>query len=1272
MKKSNQENTQEPLLADYSNLKTTGRYVVEASAGTGKTFSILRIYLRFLLDRWAEGQEIEIDRLLLVTFTNAATHELKERLLSFLQQCYAYTSGQLPVDKTDESLLKIIDAYVTANRLSMLDLSQRFQLFLTDFDRAPVHTIHAFCGRIQTEWFPQVGMPIEHKNRVDSRDLLEDICKDYWRSWVHSAKPKDAIIAKYIRATFGKPVNDDNSKVKNSLYKAIGGIEKYLAVDIKPTPLSWQQINPILQNFYDRFAELKQAFEGKNVKKELLNEFSKTKYDTNSMSRSEKVGKYINSPFDFKYCEQLKFLNTSALEKKAKTAKKKNYEAPVWAHLIDQLMQAYSEYEQAQDTILSRVLTDIHLQVVQKCQKENLSTHDLDIKLSLQGLQQSNELAQKLGEHFPCILVDEFQDTDKAQFELFDLIFRASKAEKKAMYFIGDPKQSIYRFRNADINTYLAAKKQADLVYTLATNYRSSTEAVTAVNELFGAVEHPTSAFDEADIPFNKVKVKGAVKGLYSEDESISAAGLRLIVPDDPKLNLQHALAWIANEIDIYLNSPKKLCFIEHGTLQKRNIEAKDIAVIVNKHQQAQELKDLLEKRNISSVVYSKPTVYASDEARWLNYLIDAIVDSKNMYALKRALSTPFFAVSMQDFINWTIQEEPDKRLLAYQELVMSWHKYWSTNSVANTIQKVLNTDATRERIVGLAQGDRAITNILQLAELLENYEQEKGATALAVSHYLKLKRQRASNKEENEEEEVRLDTDDALVKIMTIFRSKGLEFPIVFTALNFVMSSQSANNWIEQPYTSASVLNKVGNEQTQTIIVGKNRKIGTEISVLGQPYEPTVLEYQDIDNAREAIRKFYVGLTRAKYQTVVVEFSKGNANDQPIIPAYLLLNPSERVVQGKKGASKPFNSILTNNEKAYGNLALAKTSFCIEALTTELETVQESVNSGVNMSEANALEGHKTVKIADDYNPPALPELIIKPDWLINSYSGLNKYMSNKAVNIVSEFVEEEPKDVDQLVIEGSNLPTGPDIEPKEKSIFDFEKGANAGTFMHQLFEELEFHRYQEDDHRFEVIKNTCIKHGYDHEKWQNTLNKMVKLAMAKTINIGDAQIQLGSLQPNQILREMEFMFNHNHFDLKALLQVVQPNQQLLDSYLPAFKGHLMGFIDLCFMHNGKVYILDYKSNYLGNSVENYSPEKIADDMQKHRYDLQFHIYAYALHRMLQNSMAGYNYEQHYGGVCYMYLRGLDHNTNTGLYTNTTPTYATIKAMDVILGAQK
>lgn len=1272
MKKFNQEIDITPLVADYSNLKTSGRYVVEASAGTGKTFSILRIHLRFLLDRWAEGQEIEIDRLLLVTFTNAATHELKERLLGFLQQCYAYTSGQLPADKADESLRKIIDSYVETNRLSMQGLSQRFQLFLADFDRAPVHTIHAFCGRIQTEWFPQVGMPIEHKNRVENKELLEDICKDYWRRWVHSAKPEEAIIAQYIRAKFGKPVNDDNHKVKDSLYKAISGIEKYLAVDIKPAPLSWQQINPILQAFYDRFVKLKQAFEGQNPKEVFLTEFTNIKYDRNSLSRSVHSANYINKPFDFGYCDRIRFLGTVELLKKAKSAKKKDYEAPAWADLIDQLMQAYNEYEQAQDAILSRVLTDIHQLVVQKCQKENLSTHDLDIKLSLQGLQQSDELAQKLGEHFPCILVDEFQDTDKAQFELFDLIFRASKADKKAMYFIGDPKQSIYRFRNADINTYLAAKKQADLVYTLGTNFRSSAEAVSSVNELFRAVEHLTSAFDEAGIPFKKVNVKGTAEALYSHDNSKSTTGLRLIVPENPKLNLQNALAWIANEIDTYLNNPNKLCFIEHGTQQKRNIAAKDIAVIVGKHQEAQELKELLEKRNISSVVYSKPTVYASEEARWLNYLIDAIIDPKNMYALKRALSTPFFAVNMQDFMSWTTQEEPDKQLLEYQDLVTSLHKYWSTNSVVNTIQKVLNTDATRERIVGLDQGDRAITNILQLAELLESYEQEKGATPTAVSHYLKLKRQRASNKEENEEEEVRLDTDDALVKIMTIFRSKGLEFPIVFTALNFSMSSQSANNWIEQPNASTAVLTKIKNELAQTIIVGKNRRIGTEISVLGKPFEPTVLEYQDIDNSREAIRKFYVGLTRAKYQTVVVEFSKGNAHDQPIIPAYLLLKPSERIKQEKKDASKPFNSILTNKEKAFGNLALAKTNFSIEALSTELEKVEESGKSRENASEANSSVTPKTVKKNVEYIPAALPQLAIKPDWLINSYSGLNKYMSYKAVNIVSEFVEEEPKDVDQNVMEGANLSTATISEQEENSIFDFEKGANAGTFLHQLFEDLDFHRFREEGHRLEVIRNSCKKHGYDQEIWLNTLDKTVQLAMAKTIKIGDSQIQLGSLQPNQILREMEFMFNHNHFDLKALLQVVQPNQQLLDEHLPAFKGHLMGFIDLCFMHNGKVYILDYKSNYLGNSIENYTPDKLADDMQKHRYDLQFHIYAYALHRMLQNSMAGYNYEQHYGGVCYMYLRGLDLNANTGLYTNTTPTYATIKAMDVILGAQK
>lgn len=1252
-----------PLKSDYSNLQTSGRFVVEASAGTGKTYSILRIYLRYLLDRWSENDDIDIDRLLLVTFTNAATYELRERLLEFLQECYTYCSDPNTPNKIDPTIVQIIQSYTQSNLFTLPVLSTRFQHFLADFDRAPVYTIHAFCGRIQTDWFPQVGLPIESRNRMDSQDLLEDICKDYWRKWMHSTNSEDHLLAQYLRHYFERPLNEGLGYTQKSLLSKINGIERYLKIDLNPAPKPWEETRTLLKNIKEGFQKLQEKFKGKIAQQIILSELERAKKQRDNEGRSLKIANYLNEGYQLKTLDQLKYATKSKL---IKDSNKTDYQPASWTYDLEQLNQNFDELEKAEAAILSRVLFELHAQISKKIQRESLSTHDLDLKLTLQGLQQNPDLGQLLAQQYPCILVDEFQDTDKVQFELFDRIFRASKVKNKVMYFIGDPKQSIYRFRNADINTYLKAKKLADQVYSLNTNYRSSEQAVKSVNSLFGAIEHPTSAFDEPNIPFDPVEVKGTQQELRSPDSVISTKGLRLIIPKFEKENTfskAKALEWIAQEIEKYLDPEKGIHFYNQETKQQSPILAKDIAVLVKSHKDAQALKDLLAKRRISAVLYSRPTVFTSDESRWLSYLIDAILEPKNLNYIKRALSTPFFEVDAQRFIEWAKLSESAEDILSYQKAFAEWRDLWTKKSILYLIQNILNTESTRERIVGLDQGDRVLTNILQIAELLDEYEQHKGASTLAVSQYLKLKRQRAKRRDEDEEDEVRLDTDDELIKIMTVFRSKGLEFPIVFTALNFELRSNRINTWLEQPSidteTPIQEKSNILSQNAEKIIIGKEQKLGFTLKVLDTIQEPTIEEFQSIEQAREAIRQFYVALTRAKFQTIAVEYC-GRTKEIPIIPAHLLVERAPYIPAKKNEKYK--NPLFFDKSSIYDTLAQNKGDFSIEevsATSYEAASYFSSLKSDKNVSEESVTgDGPK--------NRTELPKLAVNAGWRINSYSGLNHYLSHSSAKISVE--EQNAKDHDEE--EGSK--TLDNNDKSDFSIFSFEKGSNAGTFMHELFELLDFHRFEDAKHRKEVIEQACEKHGYEAKAWHKTLERMVNLSMTRHINIGGEQIQLGKLQPSQILREMEFLFDHQNFDLKSLARVVNPTHAIADERLPAFKGYLTGFIDLCFLHKDKVYILDYKSNYLGNTIEHYSSDRLESDMEKHRYDLQYHIYAYAMHRALQNRIENYQYEKHFGGICYIYLRGLSDQGDNGIYTSTKPSFSTIQQIDQILGGKK
>lgn len=1267
---SSSKRSPDPLKTDYSNLETQGRFVIEASAGTGKTYSILRIYLRYLLDRWKKGDTVDIDQLLLVTFTNAATQELRERLLEFLQDCYSYCLDQEESENEDNSIKNIIDQSLSKAPFSKEDLAQRFQAFLTEFDRAPVYTIHAFCGRVQTEWFPQVGLPIESRNRLDSDDLLEEVCMDYWRRWMHAQKPSEQRIAKYLKQRFGSPIATGAGFSEKSLLKEIKGIQRYLNIELKPEPIEWSELNLKLEELEKLFYTLTETFEQHGGQPFIFEELQKAKKSKDNSTRSRLINNFFYGNLKTKVDKKKHRLHFGSASKLIEDSKNKDHQPAAWTYELDSFLKTIESLEKLDQAILSRILLDLHQNIQSVCKRESLTTHDLDIKLTLQGLQRKPQLAQKLAQHYGCILVDEFQDTDKIQYEIFDRIYRAADPTRNAMYFIGDPKQSIYRFRNADIHTYIRAKQQADTIYTLKTNYRSSTQAVEAVNTLFKEVQHPTSAFDEPNIPFDEITAKGTKEQLQCNNGNISTEGIRLIIPDESSvdtINVNKALQWIALEIERYLDPKNALCLTNQEDNISTPIKAKDIAVLVNKHKDAQLLKEILSKRNISSVLYSRPSVFASDEARWLTYLFEAMLEPKNQSKIKRALTTPFFSIDAQRFIDWAQQQVSMPDLLAFQKQFEQWRELWSKKSTLYVVQHILESDQTRARIVGLEQGDRSLTNILQLAEHLSAFEEQKKASAQGVIHYLQLKRQRATRNEQDEEDEVRLDTDDELVKIMTVFRAKGLEFPIVFTALNFFPNDFSTQPWIEAPTLHTEIPTQIPNnplkEVADELLIGKDRNLDAKMKVMDQIVEPTLKQYQEIEEAREAIRKFYVALTRAKYQTITVEYKATKSNKGPIIPAHLLL--AEEQKKSLRSSDKGFNNpLFLTRKESYTNLnQLAQNS--LKNLSIESASADDILFRFKELAVPNAEHSVATQAVDQKMDSvPDLPKDERRAQWKISSYSGLSNYLSKKAPKAILE-EEEDAKDRDESA---SALQTSP--PDQESTLFDFDKGAHAGSFMHELYETLEFHRFEDQNHRQEVIDGCCKKFGYDPEKWSDVLHKMLLQSMRQPLKFGTTYIQLGQLQPNQILREMEFLFDHSNFDLKALLKIIRPNETEIKNSVPALKGFLKGFIDLCFMHNNKVYILDYKSNYLGHDVENYESTKLKNDLEKHYYDLQYHIYAYALDRVLSSRIADYSYQTHFGGVCYMYLRGLQPNSQTGVFTTPEPRFDSMQRIHQLLAS--
>jgi exodeoxyribonuclease V beta subunit len=1224
---------------NYENVATSGSNLIEASAGTGKTFSILRIYLRFLLKHLAEETPLSIDQLLLVTFTNAAAQEMRERLLEMFTNVYNYCAGI--EHKADKTLTEIIDQTLRKNsNLTKQNIADYLNELMGEFDKAPVFTIHSFCGRVQQEWFPKAGLSIEQRMRIDSKELIEQVCKDYWRRQVTNPEQSD-LLADWFREQFEAPVKVNDGFNAKSLANSVKGVESSLSISFNPEPEQIVKLASDLEEIFKVYHDLKKEIsQYEDPESEVASVLKSVKIRSNhSQSRAGKLIAYLSDELGWlDDGDLLRKLDSRLIEEKAE---KKNIEIdpPHWSVLCSELDDLLSDFNKKQDEILAGILSEIHSLVRERCESEALITHDLQLKYMLQGLISSPELPPMLAEHYKCIMVDEFQDTDSTQFEIFDRIYQNGDDEN-AVYYIGDPKQSIYSFRNADIDTYLKAKNQVDRIYTLDTNYRSSTGQISAVNELFNLPnEHDLEPFAENGIPFNKVEAQKSEIFLTSKDEYISDKGIRLIQPGtkagldkENLLSSDDALHIIVDEIVSYLKAGKNITIRdedENGELKDRPVETKDIAVIVSKHKDAEQLKSLLAERGLGAVLYNRPSVFKSDEARWATYILKAVIDPQNISQLKLALTSPFFDVSTHDFIRWSSTDEVPEDLRHYQHLFIEWHQKWESTDISTLFQAILNTENRRERLLSADQGDRKITNIQHIVDVLSTYERERNTTPVGVLQYLKLKRQQADRSETDEDDEIKLETDEDLIKIMTVFRSKGLEFNIVFTALNFAMSSNRINDFV--------TLTSGGTDDPlrDTIVVGQGRKIGgTGI---------TVKDAQKLSNAKESIRKFYVALTRSVYQTVVVEYFAGNGYDYPCVPACLMKEKQEKKTLDQLQINKRNVGFFFNDQKSR-----------FQHISIETKSKPDKSNPGEKIDLKNtSSDERKQREMLFKKQQENIVSKHLPAEWRIGSYTGLSKLSKNAGDN-----------HNDMTSIERSGYSAK---NEDHKTIYDMKAGAQTGNLLHTIFEYIDFERREEQDHVREVIHEQCRFYGYEAEEWESVLMRLVETTFNKPMEFGEESVRLRDLKPGNLKKEMEFYIDHQSYQLRELLELFRESSPV---DLRQLKGYIKGYIDLAFIHNGRFYLLDYKSNFLGDQVADYSPEIIKQDLAKNGYDIQYHLYAYAAHRILGSMIPDYDYEKHFGGVCYLYFRGLEGEGQSGVFTTTTePNKDTILKMDSLLG---
>ncbi|GFO70074.1 hypothetical protein GMLC_36530 [Geomonas limicola] len=1055
-----------------------GRNLIEASAGTGKTFAIAGVFLRLVLEL-----RLPVGEILVVTFTEAATKELRERIRKRLKEAeLAFESNE-----TDDPLLGgLLERCADRPQARRLLANA-----LRCFDEAAIFTIHGFCQRTLQENPFESGSLCDTELLTDQAALLAEIAQDYWRINCYGA-PLERIAAAHDAG-----LSPD----------ALLSLARRLAADpfasvIPPPPQAagdtQQWLLALRRGFFDFLS-------------------------------SELPGR-----------KRLKNVRS-----------------------FDDL------------------LLDLHAAV---CRPGS----------PLPGL---------IRGRYKAALIDEFQDTDPVQFAIFDSIFPVES--DTPFFLIGDPKQAIYSFRGADIFAYMGAAKATEKRHTLIENWRSEPSLIRGVNTLFASHQAP---FLFEEIPFSPVQAAPRQLSLLSVAGDLEPPLKLWFTPRrEPGKPINKGEAGellpeaVASEISRLLRQS------DEGTLKigERRVVPGDIAVLVRANRQAKLMQRALTRRGIPSVLCSAGNLFDSEEAGELLTVLAAVSEPGHEALLRGALATDLSGVSGSDLARLSEDERGWEEVL---EEFRGYHELWAESGCLAMMLRFLERRQVRARLLAAPLGERRLTNVLHLVETIH---QAQISGRLGMEGVLAWLSCRITEQPKREEHEIRLETDEAAVQIVTIHKSKGLEYPIVF--LPFCWAEYSGKDPAALFHTEdGSVVLDIGSERLS--------------------------EHQELarrESLAESLRLLYVALTRGKHRTYLVWGAFKDAGDSAL--SYLL-HPEAPVSRGQVTLSD-------------------------QALLAQLEQLAERSAGAIEilaMPEPDQVPYQAPPEIAAQFQVREFAGSIAR-EWRVASFTSLASHQHQ-------HHGPGELPDRDEGSSKGQLEPGG-----EATGIFAFPKGAKAGIFLHEIFEVLDFTKREGLE---ELVSEQLIKHDFDAQ-WHGAVCSMVRSVLSAPL--GKDGFALKSIGAERRLSELEFFFPLARVTSERLREAVTRCTGLsfpVDlaglfsrlSFAP-LEGMLRGFMDLVIEQGGRYYILDWKSNHLGNHPGAYNMAGMRREMEESCYALQYLLYTVALDNYLRLRVPGYDYDEHFGGIFYIFLRGVDGSGN-GIFADRPPKRLIEELSEALLGS--
>lgn len=1123
-------------------------WLIEASAGTGKTYTILCLTLRLLLGQDGQNEPLTIDQILISTFTRAATLELRERLRQCLRE--AKNAFNPKPDGTFGDELKghnpfLYDLREKSAKNGKLDRDRKLlQSAIEQIDEAAIFTIHGFCRKLLNNLQLEAGLILEKKLVTDLRRYKLKAYEQFWRSYFYGL---DSETGDFIRGFYPKLSRLsqllDRCLSSDSDAEVIGAVES--------TPEALRRLRQKLREVG--------ALWGSRVRQEILN----TQRQTGKLERQlNQFDRWVEQGCSLLVAErgllkQNKSLASSLqllLEDTADRCRKIPNDP-----IVLPIRQAIDCCKTIKSTFVSQAIREVKQHIREAKRKDGVQDFDDLISLTLTGLNRSKGkvLAQKIRERYRVAFLDEFQDTSFNQWQLFNQIYPPDQLKQEALVMVGDPKQAIFGFRGADLDNYIRVRKTVPPAnrVDMTTNWRSSVPMIEAINALYQ--KHP-NPFANDEIKFKSV---GAPPPPDTKNDTWYLDGepqpaLRLLENQESSSNKQEMTSWAADSLATEVVRIAR----QNPSAEGSPIKLNDLMVLVNNRYEAEAIRKALAKQGLSGGWQSRRSVFSNQTAQDLLMLLEAMIAGHEPRLIRLALAT--------DLVDWPLErlqwELKDKEQWPqHLERFEGYHAMANKGQLSAMLFQFISDYqvAAGPKALGY-QRTRVLTDLRQLVDLLQQEFAEMDSL-----YQLKrwLARQIESDTNEDEQEyRLDLDSDEELIQIDTIFGVKGLEYSLVFIPFGVSPAKVRASTGIV-------------------------RRTGEKLALNLHPNESEI--QKELDNQLSSqLRLLYVALTRSKYGCLLWV-----AGHEP--------KPAKSKRSPKSGC--PVQHLLGKSP-----LDKQKPSEVIEAKPKR-------------RAENEPPEKKKQAQARDFPGE-------IDQSWGVHSSTSLIRHSLLPRWNFSAP------------VQAGSDSEEGEHNEASLDIAFRFPKGAEPGICLHSILET--WPERDQQEHVSQIMERHRLGAELDQAKVLGWLEQIRQTPLGMGTD-------LHTLTGQAHWQEMSFYLPAYDFNSRQLCRLLERhgyNPQLQSDL--SLNGMFNGFIDLVFEHQGIFWVADYKSNYLGNRHDDYSESAIAQSVYQHHYDLQLLLYSLALVRWLKVAGKDDPYS-HFGGVCYLFLRGMDGSGKTGVY---------------------